>query len=135
MDIDKIVTRNLPCPSFPKALYKILRDGHLWIEWNKDGTKIRYNNPERLILELQALGFRAQDSGSLSKNFNDYGFKRLSDARKSRYDPLRSTWTIFAHENFLRDDKQSSNLMRRRRIRRPRAYVKTASPESDDAAW
>ncbi|KAJ2766846.1 hypothetical protein IWQ57_004196, partial [Coemansia nantahalensis] len=120
MDISKLITPSQPCATFPQALYRILGDGHSWIEWNPEGTKIRYNEPERLIRELQALGFKAQDSASLSKNFNDYGFKRLSDARKSRYDPWRSSWTIFAHQCFLRDDHESSNAIQRRRIRRPR---------------
>ncbi|KAJ2718164.1 hypothetical protein GGI07_005867 [Coemansia sp. Benny D115] len=135
MDVYKIITLNQPYATFPQALYKILSEGHSWIEWNPDGTKIRYNNPERLMRELQALGFKAQDSASLSKNFNDYGFKRLSDARKSRYDPWRSNWTVFAHQCFLRSDAASSNAIQRRRARRPRSQPKKSSPCSDDSIW
>ncbi|KAJ2758003.1 hypothetical protein H4S06_002906 [Coemansia sp. BCRC 34490] len=116
-------------------LCRILEEGHTWIEWNTEGTKIRYNDPERLMRELQTLGFKAQDSASLSKNFNDYGFKRLSDARKSRYDPWRSNWTMFAHQSFLRNDADSSNNIQRRRARRPRASSKKSSPCSDDSVW
>ncbi|KAJ2518478.1 hypothetical protein H4217_003305 [Coemansia sp. RSA 1939] len=125
MDIYKLITLNQP----------ILEEGHTWIEWNTEGTKIRYNDPERLMRELQTLGFKAQDSASLSKNFNDYGFKRLSDARKSRYDPWRSNWTMFAHQSFLRNDADSSNNIQRRRARRPRASSKKSSPCSDDSVW
>ncbi|KAJ1800200.1 hypothetical protein LPJ59_001268 [Coemansia sp. RSA 2399] len=135
MDIYKLITLNQPYTTFPQALYKILKEGHCWIEWNKEGTKIRYNDPERLMRELQTLGFKAQDSASLSKNFNDYGFKRLSDARKSRYDPYRSNWTVFAHQSFLRSDFDSSNNIQRRRARRPRVPAKKSSPCSDDGAW
>ncbi|KAJ2539719.1 hypothetical protein GGF49_005019, partial [Coemansia sp. RSA 1853] len=133
MDICKLITLNQPCATFPQALYRILGEGHTWIEWNKDGTKLRYNDPERLMRELQALGFKAQDAASLSKNFNDYGFKRLSDARKSRYDPWRSNWTIFSHQQFLRLDQDGANSIQRRRARRPRSHVKKASPMSDDS--
>ncbi|KAJ1729929.1 hypothetical protein LPJ61_003289, partial [Coemansia biformis] len=134
MDVHKLITLRQPCATFPQALYKILSESHPWIEWNKDGTKIRYNDPERFMRELQALGFKAQDSASLSKNFNDYGFKRLSDARKTRFDPRRGTWTIFAHQCFLRHDCESSNAIQRRRIRRPRSHPKNSSPESDEGA-
>ncbi|KAJ2849134.1 hypothetical protein IWW36_002849 [Coemansia brasiliensis] len=113
----------------------ILNEGHTWIEWSKDGTKLRYNDPERLMRELQALGFKAQDAASLSKNFNDYGFKRLSDARKSRYDPWRSNWTIFTHQNFVRNNSESATNIQRRRARRPRSSIKKDSPVSDDAFW
>ncbi|KAJ2675460.1 hypothetical protein GGI25_003968 [Coemansia spiralis] len=132
MDIYKLITLNQPYATFPQALYN---EGHPWIEWNKDGTKIRYNDPDRLMRELQALGFKAQDSASLSKNFNDYGFKRLSDARKSRYDPWRSNWTVFAHQNFLREHPESANGIQRRRSRRPRSQSKKSSPCSDDSSW
>ncbi|KAJ2776836.1 hypothetical protein H4R18_005466 [Coemansia javaensis] len=135
MDIHKLITLSQPCATFPQALFRILSEGHLWIEWNRDGTKIRYNDPERLMRELQALGFKAQDSASLSKNFNDYGFKRLSDARKSRYDPRRNSWTVFAHQYFTRNDSESANAIQRRRIRRPRGHAKKSSPESDEGTW
>ncbi|KAI9472573.1 hypothetical protein LPJ78_004662 [Coemansia sp. RSA 989] len=135
MDIHKLITLSQPCTTFPQALYKILSEGHTWIEWSKDGTKLRYNDPERLMRELQALGFKAQDAASLSKNFNDYGFKRLSDARKSRYDPWRSNWTIFTHQNFVRHNSESASSIQRRRARRPRSAIKKDSPVSDDAFW
>ncbi|KAJ1942148.1 hypothetical protein FBU59_003285 [Linderina macrospora] len=135
MDIYKLITLNQPFATFPQALYRILEDGHSWIEWNPDGTKIRYNDPERLMRELQALGFKAQDSASLSKNFNDYGFKRLSDARKSRYDPYRTSWTVFAHSSFLRHDREKCNSIQRRRAHRQRSHHKKSSPMSDELIW
>ncbi|PIA17530.1 hypothetical protein COEREDRAFT_80522 [Coemansia reversa NRRL 1564] len=135
MDIHKIITLEQPCVTFPQALYRILAEGHTWIEWNRDGTRFRYNDPDRLMRELQSLGFKAQDSASLSKNFNDYGFKRLSDARKSRYDPWRTNWTVFAHQFFLLHDRESSDAIQRRRIRRPRNQIKKASPASDECIW
>ncbi|KAJ1959434.1 hypothetical protein GGI12_004341 [Dipsacomyces acuminosporus] len=135
MDIHKLITYNQPFASFPQALYKILSEGHVWIEWNPEGTKIRYNDPDRLMRELQALGFKAQDSASLSKNFNDYGFKRLSDARKSRYDPWRSTWTVFAHPSFVRGNPESVSAIQRRRARRPRTHQKKSSSPPEEAIW
>ncbi|KAJ1891586.1 hypothetical protein LPJ66_006836 [Kickxella alabastrina] len=135
MDIHKLITIDQPHNTFPQALYKILNAGHTWIEWNTDGSKIRYNDPGRLIRELQTLGFKAQDSASLSKNFNDYSFNRLSDARKSRYDPYKSTWTVFCHAEFLRHDPDRANAIQRRRARRTRPYSKKSSPCSDDSIW
>ncbi|KAJ2158332.1 hypothetical protein GGF46_003859 [Coemansia sp. RSA 552] len=136
MDIQKLLSHSQPCATFPQALYKILSEGHPFIQWNKDGDKLRYNDPERLMRELQALGFKAQDAASLSKNFNDYGFKRLSDARKSRYDPQRTTWTVFAHQCFLRHNEEGANAIQRRRSRRPRAHAKKSSLlVADETNW
>ncbi|KAJ2005900.1 hypothetical protein GGI02_003084 [Coemansia sp. RSA 2322] len=135
MDIWRLVNTEQPHSSFPQALYKILGEGHSWIEWSKDGTKLRYNDPTRLMNELHVLGFKAQDLASLNKNFNDYGFKRLSDARRSRYDPCKNTWTVFAHASFLQHDEDAINNIRRRRVRRSRVSSKKSTPSSDDEFW
>ncbi|KAJ2487019.1 hypothetical protein IWW37_005404 [Coemansia sp. RSA 2050] len=135
MDIRRLLNADTPCITFPQALYKIMSEGHTWIEWNRDGTKLRYNDPTRLMRELQGMGFKAQDLASLNKNFNDYGFIRLSDARKSRYDTSKHTWTIFTHLFFLRGDEEAVNSIRRRRVRRTRTSSKKSSPCSDDEPW
>ncbi|KAJ2019166.1 hypothetical protein GGI01_000955 [Coemansia sp. RSA 376] len=135
MDIRRLVNIDLPCITFPQALYKIMGEGHSWIEWNKDGTKLRYNDPNRLMRELQGMGFKAQDLASLNKNFNDYGFLRLSDARKSRYDPCKHAWTIFTHMYFSRGAEEAVSSIRRRRVRRTRTSSKKSSPCSDEELW
>ncbi|KAJ2331708.1 hypothetical protein GGI00_003131 [Coemansia sp. RSA 2681] len=135
MDIWRLINIDQPYATFPQALYKILGEGHAWIEWSKDGTKLRYNDPIRLMRELQGLGFKAQDLASLNKNFNDYNFKRLSDARKSRYESSKCTWTIFAHANFARGNVDAVNNIRRRRVLRSRTSSKKSSPCSDDESW
>ncbi|KAJ2882627.1 hypothetical protein IWW38_005635, partial [Coemansia aciculifera] len=131
MDIWKLVNADQPYSTFPQALYKILEEGHSWLEWSKDGTKLRYNDPIRLMRELQVLGFKAQDLASLNKNFNDYGFKRLSDARKSRYEASKSAWTIFSHTDFVRGNEKTVNNIRRRRVFRTRSVSTKSSPCSD----
>lgn len=138
MDICKLINHLGVSRTFPQALYDILENGNEWIQWNRDGDKFRYNDPDRLTQELQHLGFKARDSASLSKNFNDYQFKRLSDARKNRYSSSRTNWTVFAHPYFVRNKSYMLHLIRRRpthRTRKPGKKSTSPMSSSEDSDW
>ncbi|KAJ1918289.1 DnaJ sub B member 6 [Mycoemilia scoparia] len=71
---------------FPANLYSILSEINVdnGCCWGEDGKSVFIYNTQKLLTGLRRHGMKAYKPASLSKNLNDYEFKRNSDKRRTR---------------------------------------------------
>ncbi|KAJ2760309.1 Heat shock transcription factor, partial [Coemansia nantahalensis] len=99
-------------------------DTDSWIQWVPGKPQFRVCDRKRFLKALKAHGLKATRYASVSKNFRDYGFKALTDARRRIASADGKVWEVYHNENF-RDGRY--DLLQE--MQRCRPGDKTGSPE------